>query len=179
MQVHFLLGPAGSGKSFRCLKEVRRELLAAPEGPPLVLIAPKQTTYQLERQLLSDPDVAGYTRLHILSFDRLAHFIFDQLRKAPPRMLDEEGRLMVLRALLAKKRKSLKLFRASARLTGFARQLSIVLGDFQRHGLTPDSLKALAASVKGAEGLSSKLEDLALLLREYLDWLTGRKLQDN
>ncbi len=179
MQVQFLLGPAGSGKTFRCLAEIRQALRAAPEGPPLLLIAPKQTTYQLERQLLSEPDLPGYTRLHILSFDRLARFVFDRLHATPPRILDEEGRLMVLRSLLAKKRRSLKLFRASARLTGFARQLSLVLSELQRHRLAPDSLRALAASVRGSESLALKLQDLALLLEDYLAWLAAHNLQDN
>ncbi len=178
MQARFLLGPAGSGKTFRCLAEIRRALREAPDGAPLLLLAPKQTTYQLERQLLADPEVPGYTRLRILSFERLAHFLFAQLHKAPPRMLDEEGRLMVLRGLLARKRKNLKLFRASARLTGFARQLSTVLSDFQRHRLTPDSLRALAAQMKDSESLSFKLQDLALLLEDYLGWLTDHNLQD-
>ena len=52
MQARFLLGPAGSGKTHRCLSEVRAELLKSPEGLPLVLLAPKQATFQLERQLL-------------------------------------------------------------------------------------------------------------------------------
>jgi len=120
VQVRFLLGPAGSGKTFRCLTEMRQALSASPTGQPLLLVAPKQTTYQLERQLLAEPSLPGYTRLHILSFERLADFIFDQLQAPRPEMLDEEGRLMVLRGLLARKRDDLKLFRASARLTGFA-----------------------------------------------------------
>ncbi|MEK7780340.1 MAG: hypothetical protein AAB370_02430, partial [Verrucomicrobiota bacterium] len=62
MQTRFLLGPAGSGKTFRCLAEIRRELIASPEGPPLLLLAPKQATFQLERQLLADPELHGYTR---------------------------------------------------------------------------------------------------------------------
>jgi len=178
VQVRFLLGPAGSGKTFRCLAEIRRALLASPAGPPLLLIAPKQTTYQLERQLLAHPSLPAYTRLQILSFERLAHFIFDQLHKAPPKMLDEEGRLMVLRGLLSKRRKDLKLFRASARLTGFAQQLSLALSELQRSGLTPDSLNLLATQVDQVEGLSYKLEDLATLLQEYLNWLAAHGLQD-
>ena len=128
VRVRFLLGPAGAGKTFRCLTEVRQALWASPEGAPLLLVAPKQMTYQLERQLLADPLLPGYTRLHILSFERLAHFIFGQLGRRAPEMLDEEGRLMVLRALLARKRDDLKLFRASARLTGFAQQLAWCCG---------------------------------------------------
>lgn len=178
MNVRFLLGPAGSGKTYRCLAEARQALATAPEGSPLLLLAPKQSTYQLERQLLADGALAGYTRLQILSFDRLAHYVFERLGRAAPRLLDEEGRLMVLRGLLARKRQQLKLFRASARLTGFAQQLSRVLRELQRHQLTPESLRRLAGQVGKIEGLALKLQDLATLLEEYLGWLQARGLKD-
>src|SRR4051812_14049095 len=178
MQARLLLGPAGSGKTFRCLTELRQALCVSPDGPPLLLIAPRQTTYQLERQFLSDSSISGYTRLHILSFERLAHFLLERLRKSEPKMLDEEGRVMVLRGLLAKKRDELKLFRASARLTGFAQQLSQVLQDLQRNQVTPETLMQISAQVHDVEGLSYKLHDLALLLRSYLEWLRSHDLQD-
>src|SRR5258708_7078944 len=178
MQVRLLLGPAGSGKTFRCLTETREALSGAPEGLPLFLLAPKQTTYQLERELLAGGSIQGYTRLHILSFERLAHHIFEMLKRAAPDLLDEDGRLMVLRAILAKKKNELKLFRASARLTGFARQLSQVLHEFQRSRLTPQSLNELASKMEGTVGLASKLQDLATLFQHYLDWLAEHGLQD-
>jgi ATP-dependent helicase/nuclease subunit B len=179
VQLRFLVGPAGSGKTFRCLAEIRRALAASPEGPPLLFIAPKQSTLQLEQQLLAEPALPGYTRLEICSFERLAYRVFDWLQKAPPRMLGEEGRTMVLRALLARKRNELKLFRASARLTGFARQLSIALSELERNGLTPEVLNQLALELHSPEGLSYKLQDLATLLRDYLDWLQHRDLHDS
>ncbi len=178
MQARFILGPAGSGKTYRCLAEIRRALAAAPDGPPLLLLAPKQTTYQLERQLLADPSVPGYTRLRILSFERLASFLFDQLRQPRPRLLNEEGRLMVLRGLLAGKRDELKLFRASSRLTGFAQHLSLALRELQRQQLTPESLRQLAEKSRAVEGLGAKLHDFATLLGDYLDWLQTRELRD-
>lgn len=178
MQIRFLSGPAGSGKTFRCLSEIRDALKASPDGRPLILLAPKQATFQLERQLLADDSLSGYTRLRILSFERLARFIFDALRKPPPKMLDEEGRLMVLRALLAKRRDELKLFRASARLAGFAQELSAVLAELQSNRLTPETLRKLASDTGNASGLSLKLHDLALLLEGYLEWLRVHNLLD-
>ncbi len=178
MQARLLLGPAGNGKTSRCLDEIRAALEGVPEGPPLLFIAPRQTTYQLERQLLGNPSLPGYTRLHILSFERLAELIFRELRIPAPKLLSDEGRLMVLRALLAKKRDSLRLFRASARLTGFAQHLSQVLRELQSQQLTPESLLDLAEQVQGLEGLNLKLQDLATLLRNYLDWLKAHELED-
>ncbi len=178
VQIHFLLGPAGSGKTHRCLEDIRTALTRSPEGAPLLFLAPKQATFQLERQLLAEDSLRGFTRLRILSFERLARFVCEQLGQAPPPMLDEEGRLMVLRALLARRREGLKLFRASARLTGFASELSRALREFQRQRLGPDDLLKLADNARDTVGLSLKLQDLALLLRDYLDWLAAHGLQD-
>jgi len=178
VQVRLLLGPAGSGKTFRCLGGIRKALTASPVGAPLLLVVPKQSTWQMERQLLASSSTPGYTRLHILSFERLAHFVFARLRKQPPEMLNEEGRLMVLRGLLAQKRDELKLFRASARLTGFAQELSRLLKELQRKQLTPQTLIELAGQVQNVEGLPAKLLDLATLLECYLDWLKTHDLQD-
>ena len=71
-----------------------------PKAHPLIFLAPKQATFQLERQLLADTSLNGYTRLHIFSFERLAQFVFEKLNVAPPEFLTDEGRVMVLRALL-------------------------------------------------------------------------------
>src|SRR6266487_1038070 len=178
MQVRFLLGPAGSGKTFRCLAEIRAALAESPEGPPLILLAPKQATFQLERQLLADPALQGYTRLRILSFERLAEFVLEALRVAPPRLLSDQGRVMVLRALLMRHETELKLFRKSARRPGFAQQLSQLLGELQQHKFSPDKLRALAERADLPDPLRGKLHDLALLLEAYARWLGEHELQD-
>src|SRR6185295_6635153 len=114
----------------------------------------------------------------ILSFERLAGFVLSEFGSAPPRLLDEGGRVMVLRALLARKQSELKAFRASARLPGFARQLDLLLRELQRHQISPDGLLALSESLRSSHHLGDKLRDVALLLRSYLVWLNGHQLQD-
>jgi hypothetical protein len=238
VRTRFLLGPAGSGKTFRCLAEIREELKSSPEGLPLVLLAPKQATFQLERQLLAGPDLPGYTRLQILSFERLAEFVLaefspsavtaaanetspipskkpsqhsdaqrefpfwdaeaarssgpdreftehdfpirDSLQSmaGPQGILDEEGRVMVLRALLAQKQEDLRIYRATARLPGFAQQLSLLLRELQRHQHSPEKLFDLATQIHAPPRLADKLHDLALLLRAYHGWLKEHRLQD-
>ncbi len=179
VQARFLLGPAGSGKTFRCLAEIRAALADLPESPPLILLAPKQATFQLERQLLAGGELSGYTRLNIFSFERLARFVLEALRvPLPEGLLAEEGRVMVLRALLLRHGDKLKLFRQSARRPGFARQVSQLLGELQQHQYTPAKLHAWSQRSGLSPELQSKLHDLTLLLEAYLHWLTERGLQD-
>lgn len=183
MQARFLLGPAGSGKSFRCIGELRAELLADPAGPPLIFLAPKQATFQIERQLLgavpvgNGPALTGYSRLQILSFERLAAFVLAQSGQLFPDTLTEEGRVMVLRALLARHHAELRVFRATARLTGFATQLSTLLRELQCGRVSASVLQTLAGRLAGPGQLPDKLHDLALLLTRYDEWLAARRAQ--
>ncbi len=178
VQTHFLLGPAGSGKTFRCLAEIRAALRDNPEGPPLVLLAPKQATFQLERQILADPSLNGYVRLQILSFERLARYILKELKITPPNFLSDEGRVMILRALLMRHEAGLKLFSKSARRPGFAQQLNRLFNELQQHQFTPAKLRLLAQRPGLRRELQDKLHDLALLLAACSSWLAGHELQD-
>jgi ATP-dependent helicase/nuclease subunit B len=178
VHARFLLGPAGAGKTFLCLREIRQSLLAEPDGPPLILLSPKQATFQLERQLLADSNLRGYTRLQILSFERLAKFALAFAGAPAQPLLSEDGRAMVLHALLARRRKELQIFHASAGLPGFARQLSLELRELQQRQVSPDLLRQLAAQADVSESLRRKLHDLSVLLGDYLEWLQRRSLQD-
>jgi ATP-dependent helicase/nuclease subunit B len=177
--VRFLLGPAGSGKTFRCLAEVRAALTGEPKGEPLIFLAPKQATFQLERQLLDTGEISGFTRLQILSFDRLARFVLEKLNLAPPKLLSAEGRLMVLRALLLRHADELKRFCGSAHRAGFAQELGALLAELQQHQFGPTKLRALAADETLRRELRDKLHDLALLAEKYTDWLREHELQDS
>jgi ATP-dependent helicase/nuclease subunit B len=177
VQARYLLGPAGTGKTYRCLHEIAERLRANPEGRDLILVAPKQATFQLERQLLTDFDLPGFTRLRILSFERLADYVITKLNSPTLEMLSEEGRVMVLRALL-RQRKGLKIFHASASMAGFARQLSDELRELQRYQLTPPKLDELSANKTLPEVLRRKLHDLGHLLEAYTKWLDEHRLRD-
>jgi ATP-dependent helicase/nuclease subunit B len=179
MQVQFLLGAAGSGKTFRCLSEIRERLIADPTGAPLVLLAPKQATFQLERQLLNDPDVHGFTRLQIIPFDRLSHYVLETLASLPPRLLDEQGRVMVLRALLTTLKDDLEVYAKSATRPGLAVQLSDLLREFQRNQISPAQLAKLAEEPGLPALLRNKLTDLGLLFRNYTEWLERQHVQDS
>jgi ATP-dependent helicase/nuclease subunit B len=178
VQVRFLLGPAGSGKTFRCLSEIRAELKRDPAGAPLLFLAPKQATFQIERQLLADPDLHGYTRLRILSFDRFASFVLRTLNAPVPNLLSDDGRVMLLRALLSQERARLQVYRAGARLPGFAQQLSTLFRELQQSGVTAARLRGVVARADESSMLGRKLADIEVLFTAYRDWLARRELQD-
>jgi len=153
-------------------------LQAEPEGAPLIFLAPKQATFQLERQLLGDFALGGYTRLRILSFERLAQFVLSELGAESGALLSEQGRTMTLRALMARRQKDLKIFRAGDGLARLAGYVSQEMREWQRRRYTPEGLARLSAGPELSEAVRRKLHDLGLLLGDYLRWLTKHEAQD-
>ena len=178
MSVEFLLGPAGSGKTYRCLEQVRDALVLAPEGAPLIFLAPKQATYQIERRLLIELGVPGFNRLQIVSFERLALFLLDHFGLPSPEVLSEEGRAMVIRSLLLRHGGTLGSFGVSSRGAGFARALSGWLRELQQHHGNPQRLRGAAVHPETPHSLRGKLSDAATVLEHYLGWLKERGLND-
>jgi ATP-dependent helicase/nuclease subunit B len=172
-----LAGPAGSGKTHRCLAEIAAHLRESAAGAPLILVAPRQATYQLERQILSFPGVEGFTRLRILSFQRLAQFVFEATGTIAPKLLDEDGRVMVMRAILARRRNDLRVYRESAQRDGLAQELSGLWREACEHRIGPAALRAAAQKVKNLR-LRAKLEDFADVFGDYAKWLEHHELRD-
>lgn len=172
-----LTGRAGSGKTYRCLAEIAALLKENPEGAPLLMVAPRQATYQLERQILSFEGVEGFTRLRIVSFQRLADFVFEAIGAEGQELLDEQGRIMVLRALLARHRGELKVYGESARHDGLARELSDLWREMVERHVGPKLLLESALRVENPR-LAAKLADFALLFGKYAAWLKEKGLRD-
>ena len=174
----FILGPAGSGKTHRCIQSVRRRLAQDPEGPPLLFLAPKQATFQIESQILADGELGGYTRLEILSFARLAERVLSELSPGSFRILSDEGRIMVLRSLLDKHSKRLRSFRASAGFPSLARELAALLQELGRQRVDAEKLDRLKEREELSPRLRNKLHDLAILSGLYRQRLLQADLKD-
>jgi ATP-dependent helicase/nuclease subunit B len=179
VRARFLLGPAGGGKTYRCLQEVRRALMAAPEGLPLLFLTPKQATFQLERQLLALPGVEGYTRLFILSFERLAHYVLSISHQSAPECVDDQGRLMVLQALLIRHGQKLRYFQSSTRKPGFVSELSRCLLEFQTGGFPVQKFRENPGRFSLSGRLRDKIHDLLLVSDWYTEWLHHHQLTDS
>jgi len=171
MAVRFILGRSGTGKTTHCVEAVA-QALREPSGPSLLFLVPEQATYEAERAILSSGP-AGYHRLRVLSFNRLQFFLTGP---AAGRTVSSIGRQMIVHKVLRDCRERLLLFRSTALLPGFARQIAETIRELHRYDMTCEDLDALQANrTKHASPLPAmKFADLALVFREYTESIRGR-----
>jgi ATP-dependent helicase/nuclease subunit B len=112
-------------------------------------------------------------RGRIVSFQRLARIVLGEAGGGQGPCLDELGRQMLLRAILAKLKDNLKLFGGSIRDAGFIRRLSTTLSELTKHGHAYEDLEVQLAGLEergeGESLLARKLRDLALIGRAWRD----------
>ncbi|MHC4864092.1 MAG: PD-(D/E)XK nuclease family protein [Planctomycetota bacterium] len=174
MAVRFILGRSGTGKTSYCIKAAIKGL-QEPDEQPLVLLVPEQATYQAERAILSDTSVAGYHRLHVLSFDRLA-FLLSGKNTARP-ALTRIGQQMIIHKLLRQARSELNVFGTSANWTGLGQQMARTIQELHEYAKTPEDIEGLLAELRKDQRQTMaalKFADIGLVFDRYLQAIEDR-----
>jgi len=134
MSLRFILGRAGTGKTYTCLKEIQDQINKEPDNSfPLLLLVPEQVTFQMEVSLLAG--LKGTYRAQALSFRRLAWHILSETGGISRIPVSELGKQMILRKLLMEKRKELNVFQQLTNYPGFIQNLSEAISEAKQYGL--------------------------------------------
>jgi len=182
--LQFIIGRGGTGKTHTCLEEIVAESIAAPVGPPLILLVPEQASFQMERELLErlaaaretgaagsnngangSSRVVATARAQVLSFRRLTSRVLGEVGgQAQPRVGDL-GKQMLLRSILRRRQDQLRIFGRAARQQRFAEKLSLTINELRTHGLGAAHLERRLRETLGEAGLRdiSELDEGALL----------------
>ena len=78
MSLQLILGGSGSGKSHFLYETVIQEAIRRPKEKFLVLV-PEQFTMQTQKELVARHPNGGILNIDVLSFERLAYRVFEEL----------------------------------------------------------------------------------------------------
>jgi len=176
MGVKWIIGRAGTGKTYHCAHEITTHLRDTTEGPfgaPLWWIVPNQATFNTERTLLSHAGVKGFFRVSIFSLRRLMELLAKDTGVSLHREMDDMTRWVLLSRLVHEQTENLTILKDTAQQPGFIKLLDTTLGELLDNGYTPNTLRELADSWQGEQRESEqKFRDLALLLQAWIN-VTG------
>lgn len=80
MSMRLIYGRAGTGKSEFILKEIK-ENLQNNLTQKIYIIVPEQFSYATEKKLLETLDAEASINAEVISFKRLAHRVFSEVRR--------------------------------------------------------------------------------------------------
>lgn len=172
MSLQFILGPSGSGKTRYLYEEIIHESVEHPETSYFVLV-PEQYTMQTQKELIRLHPRHGLTNVDVLSFNRLAYRVFEDLAVETLTVLDDMGKSMILRKVAAEKKGELRYYQRHLNQQGFVNQLKSLLSEMYQYGVTPKLLDELKEQAPKPI-LKEKLKDFGLIFQGFQDYIQNK-----
>ena len=175
--VEVIIGRAGFGKTFECLRRAKKILETEPLKTEIIFLLPAYQTYRAELELAALTGGALLTRMN--SFNRFARQILDEIGGGLTPRISEIGRRLLLRKILLRRDKAgdLKFFVRAAKQHGFAEILSEELKELGTYSIDADKLDEAADKIEDAE-LKDKLHDLKIFAEDFKAALADKLTDD-
>lgn len=177
MEMRFILGRAGSGKTYKVFNEIK-ERLNENGNKKLFLIVPDQYTLQAEFDLISKMDLPGIMGLEVLSFDRLAYKVLTQVGGIKKTAINHLGKTMILRRLFDKHANELSVYRKASKQSGFLEHFSELICEFKRNDITPQLLEEKAQLINEEGMFKEKLHDISFMYEKFNEYMDGKYTDD-
>ncbi|MDO5134904.1 MAG: PD-(D/E)XK nuclease family protein [Eubacteriales bacterium] len=182
MSLQFIIGSSGSGKSYYGYSKLIQESRKHPERSYYVIV-PEQFTMQTQKTLVEMHPGKGILNIDVLSFQRLAYRVFQEVGGDNRKLLEDTGKSMVLQKMVQKHQKDLPYLGSQMKKPGYLDEVKSLISEFMQYDIREPELEEMLERAEGQPLLSMKLKDVGVLyraFREYLEdhYLTGEELMD-
>jgi len=174
MEVEYIFGRSGSGKTKYIYSKIEKLLSANPQEKILVIV-PEQATFRMERDIIENCELEGLFNMSVLSFDRLVYVLLSELGGRVYSPLDFIGKAMITRNILDSKKDELKVFSKSASKPGFEIKIAELFSELKRQDELLDTL--LESKKLDLDQVTlDKLSDISLLFENYQNHIKDNEL---
>lgn len=170
--VQIIEGPSGAGKSYFVYKQLIQASLEAPEQK-FFLIVPEQFTMQAQRDIVTLHPRHGTMNIDIVSFNRLAYRVFEELTVHRNYILEDFGKSMLLQKILMQYRKELPVFGVSYNKMGFLDELKSLLTELFQYRIRRQDIQELYHAEELPKTLRLKLHDLLIVYDAFQKEVQG------
>jgi ATP-dependent helicase/nuclease subunit B len=173
MALQLILGGAGSGKSEYLYQDIIQKSIKYPENN-YIIIVPEQYTMETQKKLVRSHPRKGILNIDVVSFERLAYKIFEEVGGQNRPVLDDTGKNLIVRRVLENNKKNLGYFGNSMNKTGFVSELKSVISEMLQYDINEEKLQQISEKAKesGQNGqLTAKLEDIRVIYTAFKDYI--------
>ena len=166
MSLRFIVGKSGSGKTTNCFKEI---IESSQNGnSSIIYIVPEQFSIQSEKNLLEKLGVDAIMKIHVLSFKRLAYYVFSETGFKAGKILEDTGKFILIRKIIDEVKHEFKYYENPNITKGFIEKISETITEFYEYNI---SIKELLENSSQNERLMLKIKDLELIYNRFLKYL--------
>ncbi len=169
MALTFVYGNAGNGKSEYMYQKIADMAQCAPYQHYFVVV-PEQFTMSAQKSLTMHAPNGVITNIDVVSFDRLAYRVFDELG-IHRTVMEETGKSLVLRRIVEQEESQLTLLKRNITKMGYIGEVKSVLSELMQYGISTEEIESLIDAMGGDSSLCYKLRDILSIYRAFDDYL--------
>lgn len=175
MSLQMILGNSGSGKSHFIYNKIIAEAIEYPSRQYVVLV-PEQFTMQTQRLLVQMHPGHGILNIDVLSFERLAYRVFQEVGGENLPLLEETGKSLVLQKVVQSQQGELPYLGGQMKKPGYIQEMKSLVSELMQYDVGVDVLQEMAEQVRDQGVLSCKLQDIQRIYGGFRDYLRKRYL---
>ena len=172
MALQLIYGNSGSGKSTYIYEKVI-QMAQADRRRNFYVIVPEQFTMQTQRELVRRSKNHVIVNIDVVSFERLAYRIFDELG-IQNTVMEETGKSLVLRKIAEEKGKDLTVLRGNIRKMGYINELKSMISELMQYDISAEELEDFLHQLKPDSNLYYKLSDVHTMYAAFEEYLRGQ-----
>lgn len=173
MSLQFVLGNSGAGKSYTLFQYIIKEAEAHPEKNYLVIV-PEQFTMQTQKELVRLSSRNAIMNIDILSFQRLAYRVFQELGGQNRPVLEEIGKTLVIQRVVQEKTKQLGVLGNNLKKAGTINEMKSLVSELMQYDIHPEEIDVLIQKSQDRPLLVHKLKDVQVVYEGFVDYLKDR-----
>lgn len=173
MSLQLVFGNSGSGKSDYVYRKVLKQSKEEPERTFFVLV-PEQFTMQTQREFVARQEHHSIMNVDVVSFNRLAYRIFDELGMGNLNILEETGKNLVLRRVANQQQDNLLLMKASMKKAGYISEMKSIISELTQYRIAPGQLDVLIEQEDKPPLFRYKIRDIQTMYQGFADYLEGK-----
>lgn len=170
MALNLILGNSGSGKSYQAYQEIIRASIAHPERNFLVIV-PEQFTMQTQKELVKLHPKKGILNIDVLSFQRLAYRVFEEVGADKRIILEEIGKSLLIRKAAAEQKDKLKVLKRNLNKIGYIQEVKSVISEFKQYDISVEQLDQMMEQIGEKPQLYYKMQDIQVLYQAFQEKL--------
>lgn len=175
MALQLILGNSGAGKSHYIFEKIIKESMEHPKKQYLVVV-PEQFTMQTQKDLVLMHPKRGIMNIDVLSFERLAHRVFEEVGGEQRKILEDTGKNLILRRLAEEKKEELTLLGANMKKLGYISEVKSLISEFTQYRISSEQLLLMMERNQNNPQLYFKLKDMKVLYDGFQKYLEGAYL---
>ncbi|MCR4830174.1 MAG: exodeoxyribonuclease V subunit gamma [Pseudobutyrivibrio sp.] len=173
MSLSIIVGSSGSGKSTTLYSRIIKESMENQDKNYLVIV-PEQYTMSTQRLLVSMHPNKCIMNIDVLSFNRLAYRVFEELGANVNAVLDDTGKSLVIRKIINNHLGELKTLKKNITRISYITQVKSLISEMTQYNITVEKLKEMIDAKSMSESFRRKASDLLVLYEAFLDFIEGK-----